>query len=410
MRLPEQVKTIFQIINGNKHEAYVVGGCVRDSLMGVPPKDWDVATSMHPEQVVEIFKSIGYTVVPTGIKHGTVTIVIPMEDNNVYEHFEVTTFRHDGNYSDGRRPDEVTYAKTIEEDLSRRDFTFNAIAYNPEKGYVDPFGGVTDIKLGLIKTVGNPKDRFQEDALRILRAIRFYTKFDKFSFDFPTLFGLYESAHLLKNISMERKRDELFKIITESTSKVNTGVSLLSFTGCMNEIISEWDISFSCTLNDFEHLYPDTYLRLAYLLSAFDDTELTSKILNDIKCDNTMKRSVKDILKLSKLNLIEDKISVKSILSKHTLESYLNALEIQYVKGISTKEEDAKAGSILAEILLKEEPYKMSQLAINGNDLVLEGFVGSEIGEALNKCLNYVIANPEMNKKQKLITYIKRRK
>ena len=202
MRIPENAAVILKGLSEAGYEAYVVGGCVRDSLLGREPKDWDITTSARPEQVKAVFAHT----IDTGIEHGTVTVMIGKEG------YEVTTYRIDGEYEDSRHPKEVQFTSQLLEDLKRRDFTINAMAYNEKVGLVDLFKGREDLNKKLIKTVGNPYDRFNEDGLRMIRAIRFSSKLD-FTIEKETLLAIYDNAKIIKNISLERITDEFSKII-----------------------------------------------------------------------------------------------------------------------------------------------------------------------------------------------------
>ena len=205
IRIPRDATFIINKLEENGYEAYVVGGCVRDSLLGIEPHDWDICTSALPEQVIEVFKE--YKVLLTGLQHGTVTIIIDTEP------FEITTYRIDGEYEDNRHPTKVEFVSNLELDLMRRDFTINAMAYNDKNGLVDLFGGIEDIKNKVIRCVGNPDERFTEDALRMLRAIRFAVRFNC-AIDKETMCSLLAHKSLLKNISVERISSELTKTLS----------------------------------------------------------------------------------------------------------------------------------------------------------------------------------------------------
>ena len=204
MIIPQAVLNIISQINAYGFDAYPVGGCVRDILMGKLPCDWDIATSATPDEIQKIFSQ--YTVIPTGIKHGTVTVILDKIP------FEITTFRIDGNYTDSRHPEKVTFSTDITEDLKRRDFTINAIAYHPKTGIIDPFGGQADLKAEIIRAVGDPAQRFSEDALRIMRALRFSAVLS-FEIEQKTAEALYKYSHLLENIAAERVTTELNKTL-----------------------------------------------------------------------------------------------------------------------------------------------------------------------------------------------------
>ena len=225
MQLPEQVKFIISELNKNGYEGYIVGGCVRDYLMGIPPHDYDITTSALPEEVKAIFPHT----VDTGIEHGTVTVIIDKIG------YELTTYRIDGEYKDNRHPEQVIFTDKLAGDLSRRDFTVNAIAYNDQRGYVDMFGGMEDIKKAIIKGVGEPSKRFQEDALRMMRALRFSAQLN-FSIEENTMLALKENAQLIKNISIERIREEFFKLII---SDHNERLDLLYESGMLPYFLPE---------------------------------------------------------------------------------------------------------------------------------------------------------------------------
>ena len=239
--LPDKVRHIIGQLTEAGYEAYAVGGCVRDSLLGKEPNDWDITTSASPQQVKSIFRRT----VDTGIQHGTVTIMLGKEG------FEVTTYRIDGKYEDGRHPKEVTFTKSLEEDLKRRDFTINAMAYNDEAGIVDLFNGLNDIKKGIIRAVGNPHDRFNEDALRILRAVRFAAQLD-YDIDKDTLKAAGELAGNLNRISAERIRVELEKLLI---SKHPEKLITLYETGISGVVLPEFDRMMETGQNTPHHIY-----------------------------------------------------------------------------------------------------------------------------------------------------------
>ena len=204
IKLPKQVSDIINRLDEYGYVAYAVGGCIRDAIIGRTPNDWDICTSATPDKVIEIFSDT--EVIPTGLQHGTVTIIL---DHTPYE---VTTFRIDGNYSDNRRPDDVKFTTNIIDDLSRRDFTINAMAYNPKTGLIDPFGGRKDIQDGIVRCVGDAKERFGEDALRMLRAIRFAVQLN-FNIDYKTKSAIQMLRKNILNISQERITSELNKMV-----------------------------------------------------------------------------------------------------------------------------------------------------------------------------------------------------
>ena len=207
IKMPLDVEYILSELIRNGYDAYIVGGCVRDSVMGIVPHDWDICTSAPPDIVVHIFEE--YRTIPTGIKHGTVTIVFPSGQ------YEITTYRIDGKYEDNRHPSKILFTNSLLEDLKRRDFTINALAYNQCDGLIDYFGGIEDIRKGIVRCVGDPKKRFSEDALRMMRAVRFAATLN-FNIEIKTAFYLLKYRHLLKNISIERVNAELSKYLQSS--------------------------------------------------------------------------------------------------------------------------------------------------------------------------------------------------
>ena len=209
IEIPKGVEYIINTLQENNYEAYIVGGAVRDSLLERKVNDWDITTSADPQEVVNIFENLGYKIIPTGLKHGTVTILI----NSIG--YEVTTFRIDGEYEDNRRPKEVKFTSNLKEDLKRRDLTINAMAYNDKKGLIDYFHGLEDLNNKIIRCVGNSKDRFNEDSLRMLRCIRFASQLN-FHMEESTKFNIRELSKNINNVSMERIRDELCKILVSS--------------------------------------------------------------------------------------------------------------------------------------------------------------------------------------------------
>lgn len=379
MVLPQSVKYIIEELNKRGFEGYIVGGCVRDHIMGITPHDYDITTSALPEDIKSIFKHT----VDTGIQHGTVTVVI----NKIG--YEITTYRIDGEYTDNRHPKEVIFTSKLEGDLSRRDFTVNAIAYNDNEGFVDLFGGREDIKNKIIKGVGDPDKRFKEDALRMMRALRFSAQLD-FSIEENTFNAIKENAHLIKNISMERIREELFKLIL---SHNNERLILLResnmahyFSKELSEILNNNSEEFFTYINS---LPVDIASRLAYIFRGYD----VKKILRDLKTDN------------------------KTINKAVVLEKYYDyniTDEYSMAKLISL------AGDYTEELLrLKKEPLDMynkivsenrccslKNLAIKGKDVIDLGYSGENIGRILNEALEYVLKNPLNNNREDILNYI----
>lgn len=271
IQCPDYILKAIDILKYNGHSAYAVGGCVRDSVMGRTPNDWDMTTSATPDEMKRAFD--GYRIIPTGIKHGTLTVMIDSHP------VEITTMRIDGSYSDSRHPESVSFTKKIEEDLSRRDFTVNAMAYSPETGLVDPFGGRLDTERKIIRCVGNPDKRFHEDALRILRAIRFASVLG-FGIEEETAASIIKNRCLLNDISKERIRAELIKLLCgQNVDKV-----LLEFKQVIFEIIPELQATDGFLQHTPYHIY-DVWTHIAKVTSSIESTSdlRVAALLHDIE-------------------------------------------------------------------------------------------------------------------------------
>ena len=391
MQLPEQVKFIISELNKNGYEGYIVGGCVRDYLMGIPPHDYDITTSALPEEVKAIFPHT----VDTGIEHGTVTVIIDKIG------YELTTYRIDGEYKDNRHPEQVIFTDKLAGDLSRRDFTVNAIAYNDQRGYVDMFGGMEDIKKAIIKGVGEPSKRFQEDALRMMRALRFSAQLN-FSIEENTMLALKENAQLIKNISIERIREEFFKLII---SDHNERLDLLYESGMLpyflpelKKIIEDNSISYT-TINT---LSKDICVRLAYVFHTLDSDNV-KKILHNFRTDNKTNKITSQLVKYIDFE-ITDKYSLRKLISILG-ENTEHEIEIMgAVKGIDT----SKAKEMYSEIISAGDCCNLKSLAINGNDLKELGIDhGKEVGEYLAKALDFVLKHPHNNQREKIMAFLR---
>ena len=282
MYLPDDAKFIIDTFYQNGYEAFIVGGCVRDTMLNRKLNDYDITTNAMPEKTIELFDKT----IPTGLQHGTITIMLNKEP------YEVTTYRVDGEYKDNRRPDEVVFVSDLKEDLARRDFTINAMAYSPYFGFKDFFNGESDLKNKLIKAVGDANQRFNEDALRMLRAIRFASQLN-FKIDASTYDAIKDNSSLIKNISMERVNVELTKTLKSKTPSV--GIKMLQETNLLSNLFeSEYNAYFdydyfSKNITNLDKLENSPYLRLCFMLETYfkDITEVSlRKILRKLKCDN----------------------------------------------------------------------------------------------------------------------------
>ncbi|CDM67719.1 poly(A) polymerase [Clostridium bornimense] len=439
INIPSTVSNIIKILESHGFEAYVVGGCVRDSILGRVPNDWDITTDALPEKVMEVFKDIGATVVPTGIKHGTVTVII----NN--DSYEITTYRIDGEYKDSRRPEEVIFTSKLQEDLARRDFTINAMAFNPKEGLKDYFNGIDDLKERKIKTVRNPMDRFEEDALRMLRAIRFSAQLT-FDIEEETIEAIKKLSSNIKNISVERIREEFNKIILSDNPR---SIYDLYEYGLLENFLPEFQFAINTKQNNPHHIYTvgehiiksmenidkELILRLTMLLhdigkpktittdengiDHFYNHPLVSKdmaedILRRMKYDNN---TIAKVLLLVQYHdqRVNSKKSIRKLLSKVEEENFNDLIKVWIadIKAQNPKFIEEKIDAInsikdkLKEIIESNQCFSLKDLAISGKDLIKLGIKpGKEIGMILNKLLEEVIESPDKNEKEKLIEIV----
>lgn len=380
--LPSDTEYIIETLQKNGYEAYAVGGCVRDMLNGDTPHDFDITTSAEPEAVISLFKKT----VPTGIKHGTVTVIINGVPN------EVTTYRTDGEYRDHRRPDSVIFVKSLREDLARRDFTVNAMAYNKRDGLKDFFGGKQDIQNRILRAVGEPERRFYEDALRILRLFRFSSVLG-FNIEENTIKAALEYAPTLKNVSAERIYSELLKTVcgkNPAALKPLTDIGGLGFLG----LNTAPDYGILPLLNS-----ADTKL-FAFLYSGGADV---TAALDFLKVPNKTKKAARDMLTLLNMPLPVSKPEIKEMLYLTSPLSVENYFDYKAAYG----ENCENARNMLSEIIENAEPYKISDLKIRGEDLKKLGISGRETGEMLEAMRKYVIPDPTLNTKSRLLEEIK---
>ena len=393
IKIPKEVETVLNILHENGFEAYVVGGCVRDSIMGKIPSDWDVATSAKPNQILLCFNN--RKTIETGLKHGTVTVVI----NKMQ--IEITTYRIDGEYSDNRRPDEVLFTDKIKLDLRRRDFTINALAYN-KSGIIDLFGGLDDINNKFIKCVGAAGERFNEDGLRILRALRFASVLN-FDIEENTSSSIFRNKALLNNISMERINIEFSKLIMGS----NYRKILIEYREVIEVFLPEIQVltedEFKYRLNAMKVLNSLT-LRLAVFLY---NTDATDKILMNLKYYNKTIKTVKILVENINGRINHDSVNVKRWLNK------INYVNLNYLIKIKKSLFDSEfyeleeTEKIMNEIIRTKQCYSLETLAINGQDLIDAGVPkGKNIGIILDILLNEVIEGKLVNEKDSLLNFI----
>ena len=376
--LPPDTEYIIETLQKNGYEAYAVGGCVRDMLNSDTPHDFDITTSAEPETVISLFEKT----VPTGIKHGTVTVIINGIPN------EVTTYRADGEYRDHRRPDSVVFVKSLREDLARRDFTVNAMAYNKKDGLIDCFCGKEDIKNRLLRAVGEPERRFCEDALRILRLFRFASVLG-FKPETETLKAALNCAPLLESISAERISSELRKAVNGKNPealKPLTDINGLKFIGIKNP--------------DYSKIVPLQSAGLALFGFLYSSTDNLMSALRFLKPSNKEKRLYENILTLLSLPFPQSKEEIKEMLFKTDLISVEKYL---YFKNSYFGTDTENALSMLREISENGEPYRISDLKIGGRSLIKLGIKGEKVGETLEYLRQRVTADPTLNRREILL-------
>lgn len=433
IQLPEKVSEIINTLQANGHEAYAVGGCVRDSILGRIPDDWDITTSATPLETKALFKRT----FDTGIEHGTITVLLDKDA------FEVTTYRVDGKYEDSRHPKEVTFTRSLSEDLLRRDFTINAMAYNDTEGLVDIFGGMDDLEKKTIRCVGNAEARFGEDALRILRAVRFASQLG-FEIEEETRQGITKLAPTLANISAERIQVELIKMLVSPNPELLRTVYELGIT---KVILPEFDTMMETEQETPHHKYsvgehtlkaislirPDKVLRLTMLfhdiakppMKTVDENgvahfkmhdvkgvDMTKAILRRLKFDNDTLGKVTKLVQFHDYRIPAESKRVRKAMNKIGEELFPLYLEVREADIMAQSEymREEKLQNIrdmemcYKEILEKKECVSLKTLAVSGSDLIADGMQpGKEIGFVLNTLLEKVIEQPELNTKEILL-------
>lgn len=439
IELPRKVVLIIKNLQRHGYDAYAVGGCVRDSILNRKPEDWDITTSAKPEQVKRIFRRT----VDTGIEHGTVTVLIGKDG------FEVTTYRVDGLYEDGRHPKEVTFTSRLEEDLKRRDFTINAMAYNDDERLVDAFGGMRDLNYHLIRCVGDPKERFSEDALRILRAVRFSAQL-AFPIEPETAEAIKSLAPNLEKISAERIQAELVKLlVSDHPERIQDACEL----GITKVVLPEWDDMVGVKQNTPHHKYDvaahtvhalqnvknDKVLRLTMLFHdmgkpvmkttdengrdhfkghAIASEQIAKTVMKRLKFDNDTIRKVTKLVAYHDYRMEPTGANVRRTMHEIGVElfPYYLAVRLADTKAQSSYERRGKLENIIQirelyrNALRNKECVTLKDLAVTGTDLINLGIApGKELGTLLNELLDMVIEDPAWNQKGKLCDYVKER-
>lgn len=436
IELPEKVNEIIETIQAAGHDAYAVGGCIRDSILGKEPNDWDITTSAKPEEVKELFRRT----VDTGIQHGTVTVLIDKEG------FEVTTYRIDGEYEDGRHPKEVQFTDNLIEDLKRRDFTINAMAYNDARGLVDVFDGIGDLERGVIRCVGDARERFSEDALRMMRAIRFSAQLG-YTIEESTRAAIRELAPTLSRISAERIQVELIKLMVSPhpdylREAYDTGVTSVFFPEFDRMMETPQNHPHHCynvgehTLRSLSEVPPDKVLRLSMLLHdvakpktiTTDDTgvnhfhghpvkseEMSRDILRRLRMDNDTIRKVCTLVRYHDYgnNVVPDGRIVRRAVNKVGDELFPSLLLVRRADILAQSEyrrEEKLAGleswkRCYEEIVKQQECTSLKTLAVTGRDLIAAGIApGRGLGDILDKLLAEVLEDPSKNTREYLIS------
>ena len=433
IQLPEKVGRIIGTLQEHGYEAYAVGGCIRDSILGREPEDWDITTSAMPEETKALFDKT----FDTGIQHGTITVLLEKEG------FEVTTYRIDGKYEDSRHPKEVTFTRNLREDLLRRDFTINAMAYNETDGLVDIFGGLEDLEAGMIRCVGTAKERFKEDALRILRGVRFAAQLG-FDIEEDTRQGMKELAWTLQNISAERIQVELVKMITSKRPEMLREAYELGMTRI---VLPEFDQLMTTgqetphhmysvgehTLHAMKNIRADKILRLAMLLHdmgkpalktvdeagvahfkkhALESERIAENVLRRLKFDNDTIRKVTRLVRCHDLRMPATAKSVRRAMNQIGEELFPYYMEVRradvLAQSMYQREEKIEnldqIEELYHQIVEDGDCVSLKDLAVTGWDLIASGMKpGKKIGEKLEELLKLVIEDPKLNTKEELL-------
>lgn len=430
MALPKNVSLCLYTLKKAGYDAYVVGGCVRDSLLGITPNDYDMCTSATPEQIAEVFSR--YELVKTGEKHGTIGVVI---DHALYE---ITTFRTEGGYTDSRHPDWVEFVTSLEEDLARRDFTVNAMAYSPETGYIDPFGGRQDLSNRILRTVGDPTARFTEDALRILRGVRFAARF-RLAPEEKTLQAMFALADKMDNLARERVFQELKGLMSLVTAE-----DLIRYAPVITQAIPELAPTVDFQQHSPHHAY-DVYNHTAYVVEAMPGdlalrfaallhdvgkpecytqdedgrghfyghaavgAEIADKALLRLKAPTQLRQQVVTLIENHMLDLVPDKKLLRKRLARFGEETLYKIIALQEAdfcsKGVDEDPETfCQIRTLLKEVLEESQCFTVKDLAIDGKDLMALGIQpGPEMGDILEKLLEMVLEETLENKKTALL-------
>lgn len=435
IEIDKKARKVISMLESKGYNAYIVGGCLRDILLGRKSHDIDITTDALPEEIIEVFND-SYKVVETGVKYGTVTVIIEASP------IEITTFRSEQDYLDGRRPQNISYEKDIKADLSRRDFTLNAMAYNDKDGLIDLFDGKEDLEDKIIRCVGNPRERFKEDKLRMLRAVRFAATFD-FKIEDETFEAIKEFSQDINEISIERINAELSKMLL--VQRPSQAIILLKKTGLLKNILPvidemsgfsqqnpyhEKDLFFH-TMDVLDNVRADLILRLAALFhdsgklytKTVDENNIGhfyghSELSFDIARDNLKRlrysnNTIELVALLCKKHMIDTtnitKKGIRKLISLFGKEKIYYLIELQRADSASTTlGGDDTLKNKVDEVLAEEDIFSLKDMDIDGNDVKNLGYKGKEIGDMLKYLFDKVMENPKINEKTKLLEIIKR--
>ena len=434
MQIPYKAEIIFQLLERNSYEAYLVGGCVRDMLMGKVPHDIDITTNATPDEIKEVF--CGYHTLDIGAKHGTITVMLEGEP------IEITTYRKESTYADGRHPDCVSFTRNITDDLSRRDFTVNSIAYNPESALVDPFGGRDDIENKILRCVGNPVERFREDSLRILRGLRFASVLG-FTIAQDTAQAMYDCRELINIVSPERIFTEVSKLICGK----NAGEILSEYSDILAVALPEIKDMKGFRQHNFHHIYdvlghtakvvdsvyPAVDLRFAALFHdcgkpdcfSLDENGVghfyshasisarkADEALLRLRCDNATREKVVKLVKIHDTPIEPDSKTVKKKLQKYGEEIFFDLIKLQRADNMGLSPDYLyrqktydKLEEIARQIIEENQCFSLKDLAVNGKDMISLGLNGKDIGKALDELLKAVIEERCQNDRESLLLY-----
>lgn len=400
--LPKDVKHIIDVLMENGYEAYAVGGCVRDSILGRVPGDWDITTSALPMQVKGLFRRT----VDTGIQHGTVTVMLGRNG------YEVTTYRIDGKYEDSRHPESVEFTPKLEEDLKRRDFTINAMAYNDEHGIVDIFDGVGDLQRKIIRCVGNAHDRFDEDALRILRAVRFSAQLG-FGIEENTAGAAKELAVNLKKISSERIHTEFNKMLKSPHPdyfSVADAIGIMEIVLPEYHVMSAEDKAFVGALaRECACQLPERYAAMLFMSGRYSEegpADTAKRVLKRLKLDNDTINTASMLLRFGMLEITDDESRIRHIIYETGDKNILRILDFRaaYEKCIGNDIADVRRMYDICNMIFERgDCVSLKNLAITGKELIAMGVpAGRQMGEILNSLLMLVLDNPQLNDREQL--------